>query len=46
VPDLPSPPIDAPTIRRLCRFAIATNFRWPPLPRDPDTQPDEFVARR
>lgn len=46
VPDLPSPAIDAPTIRRLCRFAIATNFRWPPLPRDPEPQPDEFVARR
>jgi thioester reductase-like protein len=30
VPDLPSPPIDEPTIRRLSRFAIATNFRWPP----------------
>jgi thioester reductase-like protein len=34
VPDLPSPAIDEATIRRLCRFAIQTNFRWPPLPRD------------
>ncbi len=30
VPDLPSPAIDEATIRRLCRFAIAANFRWPP----------------
>lgn len=30
VPDLPSPAIDEAVIRRLCRFAIATKFRWPP----------------
>ncbi|MFM8734158.1 MAG: SDR family oxidoreductase [Pirellulales bacterium] len=30
VPDLASPAIDEPTIRRLCRFAIETGFRWPP----------------
>lgn len=30
VPDLTSPAIDEPTIRRLCRFAIGNGFRWPP----------------
>ena len=30
VPDLPSPELDDETIRRLCRFAIANRFRWPP----------------
>jgi len=30
VPALPSPALDEETIRRLCRFAIANNFRWPP----------------
>jgi hypothetical protein len=29
-PDLPSPPLDDETIRRLCRFAIDNRFRWPP----------------
>jgi hypothetical protein len=33
VPDLASPAIDEPTIRRLCRFAIETGFRWPPAAR-------------
>lgn len=33
VPDLVSPAIDEPTIRRLCRFAIETSFRWPPTSR-------------
>ena len=33
VPDLASPAIDEPTIRRLCRFAIETGFRWPPAVR-------------
>ncbi len=30
IPDLPSPELDDETIRRLCRFAIANRFRWPP----------------
>jgi hypothetical protein len=30
VPDLPAPPLDEPALRRLCRFAIANDFRWPP----------------
>jgi thioester reductase-like protein len=30
LPDLPAPALDEETIRRLCRFAITTNFRWPP----------------
>ena len=34
VPDLPSPELDDETIRRLCRFAIANRFRWPPPGRD------------
>jgi hypothetical protein len=33
VPDLPSPELDDETIRRLCRFAIANRFRWPPPER-------------
>jgi thioester reductase-like protein len=33
VPDLPSPPLDEATLRRLCRFAIANDFRWPPAGR-------------
>jgi hypothetical protein len=33
VPDLASPALDEPTIRRLCRFAIETGFRWPPAVR-------------
>jgi thioester reductase-like protein len=33
VPDLASPALDEPTIRRLCRFAIETGFRWPPAAR-------------
>jgi thioester reductase-like protein len=32
-PDLPSPHLDDETIRRLCRFAIDTKFRWPPIAR-------------
>lgn len=31
--DLPSPRLDEETIRRLCRFAIDTKFRWPPAAR-------------
>ena len=42
VPDLPAPALDEPTIRRLCRFAIATDFHWPPLPRGVATR-DEGV---
>ena len=34
VPDLPSPELDDETIRRLCRFAIANRFRWPPPGRE------------
>ncbi|NCY03828.1 MAG: NAD-dependent epimerase/dehydratase family protein, partial [Planctomycetia bacterium] len=30
VPGLPAPTLDEETLRRLCRFAIASNFRWPP----------------
>jgi thioester reductase-like protein len=30
VPDLPAPPLDDEIIRRLCRFAIDSRFRWPP----------------
>jgi thioester reductase-like protein len=30
-PDLPSPPLDEATLRRLCHFAIDTGFRWPPV---------------
>ncbi len=30
-PDLPAPALDEATIRRLCRFAIETGFRWPPV---------------
>lgn len=33
--DLPSPRLDGETIRRLCRFAIDTKFRWPPAARRP-----------
>ena len=29
-PDLPAPQLDDETIRRLCRFAIGSGFRWPP----------------
>jgi thioester reductase-like protein len=35
VPGLPAPALDEETIRRLCRFAIANNFRWPPPGRVP-----------
>jgi hypothetical protein len=35
VPGLPAPVLDEETIRRLCRFAIANNFRWPPPGRVP-----------
>jgi hypothetical protein len=35
VPGLPAPALDEETIRRLCRFAIANNFRWPPPGRGP-----------
>jgi thioester reductase-like protein len=35
VPGLPAPALDDETIRRLCRFAIAANFRWPPPGRGP-----------
>lgn len=28
--DLPAPALDEATIRRLCRFAIDSGFRWPP----------------
>lgn len=31
VPDLPAPPLDEATIRRLSRFAISAGFRWPPV---------------
>ena len=34
MPDLPSPELDDETIRRLCRFAIANRFRWPPPGRE------------
>ena len=34
VPGLPAPALDEETIRRLCRFAIANNFRWPPPGRE------------
>lgn len=33
VPDLRAPVIDEAAIRRLCRFAIETGFRWPPVAR-------------
>lgn len=33
VPDLPPPLLDEPVLRRLCRFAIANDFRWPPIGR-------------
>jgi nucleoside-diphosphate-sugar epimerase len=29
-PDLPAPALDDAAIRRLCRFAIESRFRWPP----------------
>jgi thioester reductase-like protein len=35
VPGLPAPPLDEPSLRRLCRFAIAHDFRWPPPGRPP-----------
>jgi len=35
VPDLPAPPLDEASLRRLCRFAIANDFRWPPAGRPP-----------
>ena len=35
VPDLPAPPLDEASLRRLCRFAIANDFRWPPAGRTP-----------
>jgi thioester reductase-like protein len=34
VPGLPAPALDDRTIRRLCRFAIVNNFRWPPPGRE------------
>lgn len=37
VPDLPAPALDEATIRRLCRFAITNQFRWPPAGRQPLT---------
>lgn len=46
VPDLPSPAVDQATIRRLCRFAIATNFRWPPAAPMPWADATESLARR
>lgn len=33
VPDLPAPSLDEPALRRLSRFAIANDFRWPPTGR-------------
>jgi thioester reductase-like protein len=33
LPDLPAPSLDDESIRRLCRFAIGANFRWPPVGR-------------
>jgi thioester reductase-like protein len=30
-PDLPAPVMSEATLRRLCRFAISTGFRWPPV---------------
>ena len=33
LPDLPAPVLDEDSIRRLCRFAIGANFRWPPVGR-------------
>ncbi len=30
VPDLPSPLINEAVLRRLCRFAIHNNYKWPP----------------
>jgi len=33
VGDLPAPALDEESIRRLCRFAIDANFRWPPAGR-------------
>jgi thioester reductase-like protein len=41
VPGLPAPALDEETIRRLCRFAIANNFRWPP----PGRSAPESTAR-
>ena len=38
VPGLPAPVLDEETIRRLCRFAINTGFRWPPPGREPNRQ--------
>jgi len=35
VPGLQAPALDEETIRRLCRFAIGNNFRWPPAGRVP-----------
>lgn len=37
VPGLPAPPVDDALIRRLCGFAIANRFRWPPIGRRPRT---------
>ena len=33
LPDLPAPVLDEESIRRLCRFAMAAKFRWPPVGR-------------
>lgn len=44
VPDLPAPAIDEATIRRLCRFAIATNFSWPPVGPRPPAIPETGFA--
>ncbi len=35
LPDLPAPALDEATLRRLCRFAITNQFRWPPVGRQP-----------
>ena len=46
-PDLPAPQLDDETIRRLCRFAIGNNFRWPPpgRPTPGATARDLLTAR-
>jgi hypothetical protein len=33
LPDMPAPVLDEESLRRLCRFAIGANFRWPPAGR-------------
>lgn len=46
MPDLPAPPLDEPALRRLCRFAIRNDFRWPAADRPPRGVPARALLER